>query len=99
MKKALWLALIGLPLMLAGCAHRETVAYPPPPAYSEAAQQGYQNGVHAAQQDMRAGLQPDVNRHPHFRNPPVPPPLQEDFRHGFRDGYSQAFHGGRGPGY
>jgi hypothetical protein len=29
----------------------------------------------------------------------VPPPLQEDFRHGFREGYQAVFHGGPGPGY
>lgn len=99
MKKVVGGALIFLPLVLAGCAHRTVVVYNPPPAYSEAAQQGYRQGVHAAQADLRNGLRPDVDRHPRFRNPPVPPPLRDDYRHGFRDGYEAVFRGGRGPGY
>lgn len=97
-KKLLCSALIFVPLALAGCAHKTVVVYNPPPAYSEAAQQGYRQGVQAAQTDIRNGLGPDVDRHPRFRNPPVPPPLQEDYRHGFRDGYQAVFHGAR-PGY
>jgi len=99
MKKAMSVALIALPLLLAGCAHREVEAYPPPPAYSEAAQQGYRDGVHAAQRDMREGLRPDVDRHPRFRNPPVPPPLRDDYRHAFHEGYDRVVHGGPGAGY
>ncbi len=97
-KKLLCSALIFVPLALAGCAHKTVVVYNPPPAYSEAAQHGYRQGVQAAQNDIRNGLGPDVDRHPRFRNPPVPPPLQEDYRHGFRDGYQAVFHGAR-PGY
>jgi hypothetical protein len=96
MKKLAGTLLLFLPLALAGCAHREVV-YAPPGAYSEAAQQGYRQGVHAAQNDVRSGLRPDVDRHPRFRNPPVPPPLRDDYRHGFREGYQAVFHGG--PGY
>jgi hypothetical protein len=98
MKKVLCLALALLPLAT-GCAHREVVAYPPPPAYRDAARQGYADGVRAAQRDMRDGVRPDVDRHPRFRNPPVPPPLRDDYRHGFRDGYARVMHGGGGPGY
>lgn len=99
MKKLAGIALVFLPLALAGCAHRTVVVYNPPPAYSEAGQQGYRQGVAAARSDMRNGLRPDADRHPRFRNPPVPPPLQEDYRHGFREGYGAVFHGGPGPGY
>jgi len=98
MKKLLCAALVLLPVALTGCAHK-TVVYAPPPAYSEVAQQGYHDGVAAAQRDIRNGLRPDADRHPRFRNPPVPPPLQEDYRHGFREGYQAVFHGGPGPGY
>lgn len=98
MKKVVGAAVILLPLLLTGCSHR-VVVYPPPAAYSEAAQQGYRQGVHAAQNDMRSGLRPDVDRHPRFRNPPVPPPLRDDYRHGFREGYQAVYRGGPGPGY
>jgi hypothetical protein len=99
MKKLLSVAFILLPLGLAGCAHRTVVVYDPPPAYSEAAQQGWHDGVRAAQHDIANGLRPDLARHPRFNQPPVPPPLWEDFRHGFRDGYQRVFAGGPGPGY
>jgi hypothetical protein len=94
MKKALCLALALLPL--AGCAHREVVDYPPPPAYRDVAREGYADGVRAAQHDLRNGRRLDFDDHERFRNPPVPPPLRDDYRHGFRDGYERAIHGGPG---
>ncbi len=101
MKKLLSLAaLVLMPLALAGCSHPQPVyAYPPPPAYSAVAQRGYNDGVRAGQRDLHNGLRPDVARHARFNNPPVAPPLQEDYRHGFRDGYQAAFRGGPGGGY
>jgi hypothetical protein len=105
MKKFFALAVLLLPLALAGCSHRTTVVYaappPPPPAFSPAAQQGYHDGIDAAQRDIHHGYAPDVNRHPRFRNPPVPPPAVEEYRHGFRAGYEQSFRQGPppGPGY
>jgi predicted small lipoprotein YifL len=102
MKKVLSLtALLVLPFALAGCSHPQPVyAYPPPPAYSQAAQQGYHDGVRAAQADISRGLAQNAERHPRFQNPPVPPPLQEDYRHGFREGYRAVYaHGGPGGGY
>lgn len=96
MKKLVFgFAMASLPLVVAGCSHPTYVAaYPPPPAYSQVAQQGYNDGVRAGQRDMHAGLQPDAARHPRFNNPPVAPPLQEDYRHGFRDGYRAVYNGG-----
>ncbi|HEX4310764.1 MAG TPA: hypothetical protein VHZ25_12105 [Acidobacteriaceae bacterium] len=99
MRKLLCSALVFLPLAVTGCSHRAVVVYAPPPAYSEAAQQGYRQGVEAARTDVRNSLRPDVDRHPRFRNPPVPPPLGEDYRRGFREGYQAVFRGGPGPGY
>jgi hypothetical protein len=93
MKKYLCLALIFLPVALTGCSHRTEVYGPPPPAYSQAARHGYNDGVAAAQRDLRNGLRPDADRHPRFRNPPVPGPLTEDYRHGFRDGYHAGYRG------
>lgn len=101
MRKILSLtALLVLPFVLAGCSHPQPVyAYPPPPAYSAVAQQGYNDGVAAARRDIHQGLQANVERHPRFNNPPVAPPLQEDYRHGFREGYQAVYRGGPGGGY
>lgn len=98
MRKALLLSALALPLALAGCEHRTVVyaAPPPPPSYSQIAQSGFHDGWEAAQRDMSKGLAPDVDRHPRFSNPPVPPPAVDEYRHGFRDGYRRAFHHGEG---
>ncbi|MGC9224185.1 MAG: hypothetical protein ACP5E2_09680 [Terracidiphilus sp.] len=95
-----FMALLSLPLAVAGCSHPRPVMYvPPPPAWSAVAQQGYHDGFFAARHDIRHGLAPNLRRHPRFRNPPVPPPMLGEYRHGFRAGYQQAIHGGQGPGY
>lgn len=86
-----WAAVI-LFVVLAGCGHPAYYPPPPPPppsAYAEVARHGFQDGIQAAQRDIRAGRPPDFARHPRFRNPPVPPPAFEDYRRGFRDGYAQ----------
>lgn len=94
MKKRL-LALATVPLLaltISGCAHNPPPPpyYPPPPA--QIAQQGFNTGVEAARRDLANGLPPDVQRHPRFRNPPVPPgePI-EDYRQGFRRGYRETY--------
>jgi hypothetical protein len=97
MKKFLVLAamLLPLPCVLAGCSHRTVVyvqAPPPPPSYSAAAQQGYNDGVGAARHDVANNRPPDLEHHPRFRNPPVPPPDIEEYRRGFREGYNAALH-------
>jgi hypothetical protein len=91
-----WIALAALlvPLSLAGCGHPRTVvvyAAPPPPAeFNDVARQGYHDGWEAARRDVAHNAPPNVEAHPRFRNPRVPPPAVEDYRHGFREGY-QAF--------
>ena len=102
MRKALLLAVLSLPLALAGCSHPRPVVYavpPPPPDFSQIAQRGFHDGVQAARRDISQGKPPDVDRHPRFRNPPVPPPAFEDYRHGFREGYQRTFRNGPPPGY
>lgn len=99
MRAYLAVAALALPLALAGCSHPRPVAYdvpPPPPAYTQIAQRGFHDGFDAARRDMTRGIAPDVDRHPKFRNPPVPPPAFEDYRHGFREGYQRALHTGPG---
>ncbi|HEY6491134.1 MAG: hypothetical protein WCC26_05375 [Terracidiphilus sp.] len=105
MRKALALAVVSLPLALAGCSHPQPVVYapppPPPPGYTQIAMRGYHDGGEAGRRDFTAGRAPNAERHPRFRNPPVPPPAWEDYRHGFRDGYRAAYRNAPppGPGY
>jgi hypothetical protein len=102
MRKTLALAVLALPLAIAGCSHPRPVVYavpPPPPAVSEIGQRGFHDGWEAARRDMAKGLAPAADRHPRFRNPPVPPPAFEDYRHGFREAYQRAFHEAPPPGY
>jgi hypothetical protein len=92
------IAALALPLALAGCAHRPPPPYyPPPPAYDAVAQQGFRDGFQAARSDISSGRPPGVEKHPRFRNPPVPPPAWEAYRRGFRDGYAQAMRPGGPP--
>jgi hypothetical protein len=99
MRKLFAVAILVLPLAVAGCSHPQPAPYypPPPPAASQVAQQGYHDGFQAAQRDISKGAPPDPHRHPHFRNPPVPPPLIEDYRHAFRTGYDQVYRHGPTP--
>jgi len=98
---ALALSATLLPIALSGCSHPRYDAYygpPPPSAYTDIARQGFHDGSDAARRDIADGRRPDADRHPRFRNPPVPPPAWDDYRHGFRDGYHQVFeHGGSPP--
>ena len=102
-KKLFAFAALLLPMALAACSHPQPVAYyppPPPAAWTDIARHGFHDGVEAGRRDIAAGRAPDAERHPRFRNPPVPPPAFEDYRHGFREGYQQVFrHGAPGPGY
>lgn len=97
MKKLFAVATLFVSLAVAGCSHPRPYYPPPPPAYSQAAQQGYHDGFNAGQRDVSKGAPPNPQRHPRFRNPPVPPPLMEDYRHGFRDGYAQVYRHGPTP--
>ncbi|MEO6965920.1 MAG: hypothetical protein ABI076_08500 [Acidobacteriaceae bacterium] len=98
MKKLLFLA-IALPLALfpiAGCAH----PYPPPgygpPPPGIVAHQGFDAGVAAARRDIAERRRPNVNRHPRFRNPPVPPGQPAAiYRDNFHRGYDLTYRGGR----
>ena len=103
MKKWLALAALLLPISLAGCSHPQPVvvynAPPPPSEFTEAARQGYHDGFEAARRDIAQGRPPSVERHPRFRNPPVPAPAFEEYRNGFRAGYDQFIHHGPPPGY
>jgi hypothetical protein len=73
---------------------------PPPPSgwdnwamrglSSDAQRRGYHEGAQAAQNDFAYHHPPDPDDHPEYRNPPVPPPVAEDYREGFMRGYTAA---------
>ena len=93
MKRMLLLFALSAPVLLAGCAHRTVVAYqapPPPGEFDQIAQRGFHDGFEAARHDIADGRPPRLEQHPRFRNPPVPPPAFQDYRHGFREGYNRA---------
>jgi hypothetical protein len=95
MKKWLVMAALLLPLFVAGCGHPRPVVYAPPPPpvdFTEIARQGYHDGFEAARRDVARNVPPGVEKHPKFRNPPVPPPAVEDYRRGFREGYGAFLH-------
>lgn len=97
MKKLLPLA--ALPIFLfsvAGCGHPAPPPYYAPPPPGVIARQGFDAGVDAAHRDMSRGMPPNVNRHPSFRNPPVPPGQPAAiYRDNFRRGYQSAYRSGR----
>ncbi|HEY1578529.1 MAG TPA: hypothetical protein VGF82_15795 [Terracidiphilus sp.] len=95
MRKVFALALLAVPLAIAGCGNHENRYYGGAPAYTEIAQRGFHDGFDAARHDMGRGWAPDVDRHGAFRNPPVSRGAFEDYRHGFREGYERAFGGRR----
>ncbi len=96
---ATWpLLALALVFSVAGCSHPQPVVYsPPPPELSQIAQRGFHDGIRAAHRDLSRGLPPNVDRHPLFRNPPVPyGPPAEDYRVGFRRGYRRAYRNAAG---
>lgn len=99
MRKTLLFAVLAcaIPVGLAGCGHKTVVVYqapPPPGEFNEIAQRGFHDGFEAARNDVSHNRPPNLEQHPRFRNPPVPPPAWEDYRHGFREGYNQYLHQG-----
>jgi len=102
MKKAICFAALLLSFMVAGCSHPQPVYAPPPPPalnYQAIEQQGDHDGFEAAKHDVETNTPPNFNRHPRFRNPPVPPPGFAAYRKGFRVGYERFPHPGPPPGY
>jgi hypothetical protein len=93
MRNSLALMVLSLTIIVAGCSHPRPVAYyPPPPGATDIARQGFNAGLAAARHDIGIGAPPDVNRHPRFRHPPVPPPAAEEYRRSFRNGYERGIH-------
>ena len=95
MRKVLGIAVLALPLALAGCAEHDRAYYtaPPPPAYQHFGERGFHDGFEAARHDISRGRRFDVDAHGDFRNPPVPRRAIDEYRHGFREGYERGFRG------
>ena len=74
MRKALALAVLALPLALAGCAEHDRTYYSGQyaPAQERFEQRGFHDGFDAGRHDYSKGRRPDADRHGSFRNPPVP---------------------------
>jgi hypothetical protein len=60
------------------------------PVFNEVQRRGFEEGKVGAQRDAENHRRPDPNNRDEYRNPPVPPPLVEDYREGFRRGYEEA---------
>jgi hypothetical protein len=98
MKNWIVLAVLASPLALAGCSHRTYYSYAPPPAVmDDVAQRGYHDGFEAARRDVAQRRPPEMRNHQNFRNPPVPGPAVNDYRHAFRSGYDAFLHNGAPP--
>lgn len=96
MKKWILLAALASPLVLAaGCSeHRGYYGSRPPMVVDDVRQRGHHDGFEAARRDVMQQRRPDMGHHANFRNPPVPPPAFEDYRHAFREGYDDFLHNG-----
>jgi hypothetical protein len=98
MKKWILLAALASPLLLAGCSEQRHYYGSRPQMVDGVRQRGYHDGYEAARRDVMQQRRPDMRHHGDFRNPPVPPPEYEEYRHAFRAGYDDFLHHG-GPRY
>jgi hypothetical protein len=97
MKKFLAITLLSAASFAAiGCGHPQPYYGPPPPGI-QIHDQGIHDGFDAARNDVANGRPPAFDRHPRYRNPPVPRGAFSDYRDGFRQGYEQFLHQGPPP--
>jgi hypothetical protein len=57
---------------------------------NDAARRGYRDGMEEARRDVERNRNTDPDDQPQFRNPPVPPPVVDEYREGFMRGYEVA---------
>lgn len=57
---------------------------------NDAERRGYRDGLQEARHDVQYNRNTDPDDQPQFRNPPVPPPLADEYREGFMRGYEVA---------
>jgi hypothetical protein len=65
---------------------------------NDAERRGYRDGVEEARHDVQFNRNQDPDDQPQFRNPPVPPPLMDEYREGFMRGYEVGLSQLRGEG-
>jgi hypothetical protein len=65
---------------------------------NDAQRRGYSAGVEEARHDVQYNQDQDPDDQPQFRNPPVPPPLVDEYREGFMRGYEVGLSQLRGEG-
>lgn len=63
-----------------------------PSEYRDAQRQGFHEGIEAARRDIENRRHKDADDHPAYRHPPVEREMVNDYRAGFREGYSRAMH-------
>jgi hypothetical protein len=61
-----------------------------PSEYREVQRQGFRDGVEAARHDFETRSHKDADDHERYRHPRVERELRDDYRNGFREGYSRA---------
>ncbi len=57
---------------------------------NEAERRGYRDGLEEARHDVQSNRNTDPDDQPQFRDPPVPPPMADEYREGFMRGYEVA---------
>ena len=57
---------------------------------NDAERRGYREGMEEARRDVQFNRNTDPDDQPQFRNPPVPPPMADEYREGFMRGYEVA---------
>jgi len=62
----------------------------PPEEFREAQKKGFHEGVEAARHDFERHSRKDADDHDSYRHPHVERGLRDDYREGFRRGYSVA---------
>jgi hypothetical protein len=62
----------------------------PPNEYRDVQSQGFREGIEAARHDYDSHSRKDADDHDRYRHPPVDRRFADDYRNGFREGYSRA---------
>jgi len=63
-----------------------------PSEYRDAQRMGFRDGIEAARNDFSNRSHKDADDHERYRHPQVEREFVNDYRHGFREGYSRAMH-------
>lgn len=64
----------------------------PPSEYRDVQRQGFRDGMAAARRDFENHRSRDADDHEMYKHPRVERDLRDDYRAGFKEGYSRAMH-------